>query len=145
MKVKELEEKVSVLVKENEKLKRAKLRLSEMMSQEDNVLVLKDNFVEHVETAIDSVVDRSFLTNTAEISKEIAKAVFNMSNQNVRSNLVLLSKNVIRKDVYPSWKVVKAMDVAGSTVNMSGIEILQKIETGEKNSIRVQFCLVLQI
>ena len=85
---------------------------------------------QQLQSSIDTVLQGSKIPTKGQ-NEHIAEALFDKTfrNGNVRSILVQKAKTEIRKNWYSDWKVLRAIDNAGGTLNLRGVEILREIET----------------
>jgi len=91
-----------------------------------------------IQTGIDNAVQSTRLRKIDKIDGIIADAVWSddFRGGGVKEALMDRARDWIRKEVFPPWKVLKAMDASGGKMNYEGLELLRCVETQHQRYFR---------
>jgi hypothetical protein len=63
------------------------------------------------------------------IGKLIASTIFKFRDGVAQHHLLTIARKELRRTTFAPWRILRAMDLNGGTLNYAGIEILRTLET----------------
>jgi hypothetical protein len=129
---------------ENIRLKRTIARLEKELAEakqekkeakrSDNKNSVNQTFKQEVTELVEGFIKKKYKRmGRQRIGKLLASAFFNLDDGVAQTEILTLARKEFRRTIFSAWRILRAMDLNGGTLNYAGIEVLRSLETlGEK-------------
>eukprot|EP00978_Attheya_sp_CCMP212_P047202 scaffold421260_cov49-Attheya_sp.AAC.1 len=99
----------------------------------DNKNSVNQTFKQEVTELVEGFIKKKYKRmGRKRIRKLLASAFFNLHDGVAQTEILTLARKEIRRTTFSAWRILRAMDLNGGTLNYAGIEVLRSLETNNE-------------
>jgi len=96
----------------------------------NNVTSANKDFKDEITEVVEDFLKKKYKRmGRKRIGKLLAKAFFSLGDGVAKDELLTLAKKELRRTTFAPWRILRAMDLNGGTLNYAGVEILRSLES----------------